>query len=137
MAESSIDPETIRGWIAAGEDRIAILVANAERLQREIAQLRTQLSLMYELLATNPGMTTSAPGAGKSIRERVVDQVVEVLREAQRPLRAQDIHNAFLRREFPLPGSGTPANIAAHLVDKEVFTRPGRGYFGLKEWEGT
>jgi len=68
------------------------------------------------------------------VRERVVEGAVQILRERRTPLRIQDIHAEFLRRQLALPGSGTPANIAAHLVYRDLFTRPRRGVIGLTEW---
>jgi uncharacterized protein (DUF2267 family) len=137
MEQMSAD--TIREWVAKAEADLAESTAEAERLQRRIAQMRTQLGLMYELLATvtdEPVTRLSeAEGSGKSMRERVVEAVILILREHGKPMRIQDIHSEFLRRELPLPGSGTPANIAAHLVDRDLFTRPGRGAFALAEWE--
>lgn len=134
-----MNADTIRGWIAKAEGDLAELQAEAERIQRSIAQVRTQLELMYELLATVTGeqipTLSKAEGDGKSVRERVVESVITILRDHGSPMRIQDIHAEFLRRQLPLPGSGTPANIAAHLVARDLFTRPRRGVFGLAEWE--
>jgi hypothetical protein len=111
-----------------------------ERIQRDLAQLRTQLGLMYELLATATGeegpVQFQPQEATKSVRQRVVEEVGSILRDRGAPMRIQDIHAEFLRRKFQLPGSGTPANIAAHLVDRKVFSRPRRGVFALAEWNG-
>jgi len=134
-----MEAETIREWISQAEADLARLTAEAERIQRRIAQERAQLGLMYELLASVTGepvrKDAETLGAGKSVRERVIEDVVQILRDHGKPMRIQDIHSEFLRRELPLPGSGTPANIAAHLVDRELFARFGRGVFGLVEWE--
>lgn len=128
----------IRSWIAAAEEELSQLTAESERLHRLIAQARTQLGLMYELLATVTGQTEDRASEHspreKSVRERVVDGVIEILKDHDQPMRIQDIHSEFLRREFPLPGSGTPGNIAAHLVDKSTFVRSKRGVYGLTEW---
>jgi hypothetical protein len=114
------------------------LANEAERIQRQLAQARTQLNLMYELLATVTHAPVGLQGRGspaRSVRETVAEAVRSMLLERGAPMRIQDIHSEFLRRELPLPGSGTPANIAAHLVDRGVFSRPRRGIFGLVEWD--
>jgi hypothetical protein len=132
------DAATIREWVSKAEADIATLTAQAEDIQRRLAQSRIQLGLMYELLASLGDEAVSPRadliGAERSVRERVVHSAVQVLQDRGAPMRIQDIHAEFLRRQLPLPGSGTPTNIAAHLVDRGVFTRPGRGLFGLTEW---
>lgn len=136
---ATMDTETIRRWIEQSEAELRALTAEEEHLMRRIAQMRQQLNLMYELLATTTGEQAQkhpeADGVSRPVRERVVEAVVEILRDHGKPMRIQDIHIEFLRRQLPLPGSGTPANIAAHLVDRDLFTRPSRGVFGLAEWK--
>lgn len=136
-----IDATTIREWIREAEAKLSVLTDEADRIQRDLAQVRSQLQLLYELLATITGEEvpedSNLEKSGKSIREEVVEAVTQILRDQGAPMRIQDIHSEFLRRELPLPGRGTPGNIAAHLVDREIFTRPRRGTFGLVEWEAT
>jgi hypothetical protein len=135
-----MDAETIRSWIAAAEADVARLTAEADRIQHQLAQARQQLRLMLELLATVTNEQVARRpvmlGRERSVRERVAESAASILREFGKPMRLADIHAEFLRRELPIPGSGTPANIASHLVDRTVFTRPGRGTFGLAEWGG-
>lgn len=137
---AAMDAGTIRAWAAQAETDLAELIAEAERLQRRVAQARMQLELMYELLATvsNEPVQRSSEFAfaERSVRDRVVESVIQILQERGDPMRIQDIHAEFLRRELPLPGSGTPTNIAAHLVNRDLFSRPRRGVFGLTEWDG-
>lgn len=136
---ASVDAATIREWISKAEADIAVLTTQADDIQRHLAQSRVQLGLLYELLAS----VSDEPVARRSdlvtpslsVRERVVESAIQVLLDQGEPMRIQDIHAEFLRRQLPLPGSGTPANIAAHLVDRSIFTRPNRGWFGLARWE--
>lgn len=133
-----MDVEMIREWIRVGEADLQRLNAEAERINVQVAQQRQQLTLMYELLATltneTPDRSLLETGAGQPVRERTVQAALDILREHGKPLRIQDLHAEFIRRGVPLPGSGTPTNIASHLVDRTIFTRPGRGVFGLVEW---
>jgi hypothetical protein len=135
---AAMDPQLIREWIEGAETELGSLVRQSEELQRRIAQSRVQLGLLYELLASTTNepidrsLETGSPE--KPVRERVMEAVIAILRDQGNEMRIQDIHAEFLRRRLPLPGSGSPANIAAHLVDRDVFTRPRRGTFGLAEW---
>jgi hypothetical protein len=135
---STADPGTVREWIAKAEDDIEEMTTQADEIQRRLAQRRIQLGLLYELLASIDGETIprriDLVASEKSVRERVVEGAVQILKDQGEPMRIQDIHSEFMRRKFPLPGSGTPTNIAAHLIDRTVFTRPRRGVFGLADW---
>jgi hypothetical protein len=133
------DAETIRGWIIKAELEIAELVSEAESIQRQIAEARRQLMLLYELLAsvTNSpvDVSTDLMGIGVSVRDRVLSNAEDILREHGRPMHIQDIHAAFIHRRMPLPGRGTPTNIAAHIAASQQFARWGRGIYGLSEWK--
>src|SRR5262249_2816596 len=74
-------------------------------------------------------------GLGRSVRARVQENAVTILRERGAPMRILDIHSEFARRRMPLPGRGTPTNIAAHLVASDRFSRRGRGIYGLAGWD--
>lgn len=135
---AGVDPATVREWITKAEDDIGELTAQADDIQRRLAQARVQLGLLYELLASVGGeeipRRPDLVAPEKHVRARVAESAVQILLDHGEPMRIQDIHSEFLRRRFPLPGSGTPTNIAAHLVDRSIFTRPGRGMFGLARW---
>ena len=130
-----MDAEIVRGWIAAAEVEVSELSSEAERVQFRLAEKRRQLMLLYEVLAslTNSPVAVSADqmGIGRSTRTRVQADAEGILLERGAPMWIQDIHAEFIRRGVPLPGRGTPTNIAAHLVDRDRFRRFGRGVYGL------
>lgn len=132
-----MEPETVRGWIAAAEAEVSELAAEADKIQYRLAEKRRGLMLLYEVLAKLTNSPVAVPteqmGIGTSTRERVQADAERILRDHGQPLRIQDIHSEFIRRGMPLPGRGTPTNIAAHLVDENRFRRVGRGMYGLVE----
>lgn len=134
-----MDAESVRGWIAAAEVELSEMSGDAERIQFRLAQKRRQLMLLYEVLAslTNSPVAISADhmGLNRSTRARVQTDAEQILRDRGQPMWIQDIHAEFIRRGVPLPGRGTPTNIAAHLVDAGRFRRFGRGVYGLSVWE--
>jgi hypothetical protein len=99
------DAATIREWVSKAEADVATLTAQAEDIQRRLAQSRIQLGLMYELLASLGDEAVSPRadliGAERSVRERVVHSAVQVLQDRGAPMRIQDIHAEFLRRQLP------------------------------------
>ncbi len=50
-------------------------------------------------------------------------------RSATRPLHISEIHEQFVARGYTIPGSGTPFNILAHLVNDKSFVRVARGTY--------
>jgi len=134
-----MDPETVRSWIAAAETELSELSAEADRVQFRLAEKRRQLMLLYEVLASLTNSPVALPadymGTRKSTRDRVQSATERILLDHGKPMWIQGIHAEFIRRGVPLPGRGTPTNIAAHLVDLDRFRRFGRGVYGLAVWE--
>ena len=134
-----MDAEIVRGWIAAAEFEVSELAAEAERVQFRLAEKRRQLMLLYEVLAslTNSPVAVSVGhmGIDRSTRARVQADAEQILRDRGQPMWIQDIHAEFIQRGVPLPGRGTPTNIAAHLVDLDRFRRFRRGVYGLAAWD--
>lgn len=134
-----MDADTIRTWIAQAEEEVARRVEEYEMAQTRLAEARRQLMLLYEMLATvtnSPvSIATEELGMARRIRERVQAHAEAILREHGKPMRITDLHAAFVRKGFPLPGRGTPTNIVAHLVASDRFSRHSRGVYGLVEWE--
>ena len=133
------DPDIVRGWIAKAEAEVSALSDEAEKIQQRLAEARRQLMLLYEMLAaiTNTPVQISPEqfAIGRSIREQVQENAETILREHGKPMHAQQIHAEFIRRGMSLPGRGTPTNIVAHLVASNRISRPGRGMYGLAEWD--
>ncbi len=134
-----MDVDNVRRWIAAAAAELSELSVEADRVQFRLADKRRQLMLLYEVLASLTSSPVAVPadhlGTGASTRTRVQSATEQILRDRGQPMRIQHIHAEFVRRGIPLPGRGTPTNIAAHLVDLDRFRRFGRGIYGLAAWD--
>lgn len=66
-----------------------------------------------------------------TVRERVHEEVVEVLREAGRPLHVTDLLEEYVKRGYEAPGQGKPANLTVHLSGWDDIVSPKRGVYAL------
>lgn len=134
-----MDANEVRRWIADAEAELTQLAAEVERAQFRLADKRRQLMLLYEVLASLTHSPVAIPAdkmaLDRSTRTRVQADAERILRKYGKPMRIQDIHAEFIRNGLPLPGRGTPTNIAAHLVDPSRFCRFRRGVYGLAVWK--
>jgi hypothetical protein len=127
------DPEQIRRWVSEAEAEVARLSEEAERVGRQLAEARRQVTLLHEILAA----VTNSPDAIQtdveliSTRERVIRDTERILHDAKVPMRIGDIHAEFIRRGYPLPGRGSPTNIVAHLGQTHRINRLSRGVYAL------
>lgn len=129
------EPDAVREWIRAAESELAELTEQAAHAQVKLAEGRRRLVLLYEILASVTNSPADPRGTDlqqdKSVREQVQANARTILNESGNPMRVVDLHAAFIRRAFPLPGRGRPSNIAAHLTTEGGFQRCGRGIYGL------
>lgn len=129
------DPETVRGWITKSQADVERLLVEAERVQANLTEARRRLFLLYELLASLTNSPVALPVENladlRPVREKVRQNVFEILQEHGKAMRIQDIHREFVRRGMPLPGRGSPTNVIAHLTGDERFKRLGRGVYQL------
>jgi hypothetical protein len=73
------------------------------------------------------------PGAPATAGAELQAMVREVLEAHGKPMHVQEIRAALTERGVPIPGKGTDANIIVHLRRApELFSRSGRGVYGLK-----
>jgi|SRR5579875_458256 len=139
--DSSLNPERIREWIAALDKRDVELQQQIEPLAREQASNRERRRLLGELLSSYgsvemPAEPRSVSEGAESVGGRIRRQVREVLAESGNAMHINDIHAAFLRLGYEIPGQGRPANITAHLGGDEEIVSPQRGYYGLRSVVG-
>lgn len=131
--------DEVHSWITRGEMQVARLEALTTETQQQLTRARKQLNLYCEILATLSKVpvlvSSSEPPAVESVGDRTVAAAEAILRDVARPMAIGDIHTEFIRRDIPLPGRGTPANIIVHLTASPRIVRIGRGLYGLAEWQ--
>lgn len=135
--DGSLNPERIREWIAALDERDVELQQQIEPLTREQASNRERRRLLADLLSSYgdvemPTEPRIVSDGAESVGVRIRRQVREVLAESGSAMHINEIHAAFLRLGYEIPGQGRPANITTHLGGDEEIVSPQRGYYGLR-----
>lgn len=134
----------VRQWIAELEREAESLQAKLDPLLKNQAAFEERLGIMRRLLAsvTSQGAATNGSGGvngssghdgdrSASVRDRVVNDAIVVLRDAGVPMHINEVHAEFIRRGFEVPGAGKPANITVHLSGESTIVSPSRGYYAL------
>ncbi len=124
-------------WETTLGREIQRLQSERERVDSELQRATKKLELVKQMRLLEGG---SAPGATPAViapKERratptaVREMAQKVLSESARPLHISEIHEQFVARGYAIPGSGTPFNILAHLVNDKSFVRVARGTYAL------
>jgi hypothetical protein len=120
--------------------RVDSLRAQRNALDADLQRQAKQLDLVRQMIAIADGQALPLPVAEVSAAQappfpvsKVRESVKLILREISRPLHISEIHREFLQRGFPIPGSGTPFNILAHIVRDKELVRVARGTYALRE----
>ena len=121
--------------MAEAEAEVTRLSEEVDRAGQRLGEARRRLTLLYEVLAAVSKDPTVAKTGIEPMptRERVIRDAVRVLSDAGRPMRIGDIHAEFIRREFALPGRGSPTNLVAHLGSTNRIKRLARGVYALAD----
>ena len=126
-------------WDAALRDELDILKkqrneidAHLQRVSKKLDLLRQMRSLEEPSAAAAPqGAALIAASDSRPTPANVREMTKKILAELGRPLHISEIHRQFTGRGYPIPGSGTPFNILAHLVNSKDFVRVARGTYAL------
>lgn len=142
--ESSISDSTLLSALEALRARIGHFVREREALDRSIAAAREEETLLERLLAIRRGESprSEAPGTPEPLPppsqtgagHPAVQAVVRELETAGRPLHISDLMRLLRQQGITIPGSGTQANLIAHLRRDKRIVRPSRGVYGLIAW---
>jgi hypothetical protein len=124
-------------WEAALGQEIQLLQSERERIESELQRATKKLELVRQMRLLEDGSAQSAPPVATALKERratptaVREMAHKVLSESAGPLHISEIHQQFVARGYAIPGSGTPFNILAHLVNDKSFVRVARGTYAL------
>ena len=73
-------------------------------------------------------------GRRERTRDRVHNEVVQVLRMVNEPIHINDLALKYETEGFRIPGQGKPANLSVHLSGwPDIVTGPERGMYSLNE----
>ena|SRR3989442_1009721 len=119
----------------------------AEDTETRIAELQARLSAFREeerLLerlreiregSKSHGLTRHVmPFVVVPVKHPAVEQSVNLVRDAGRPLHISELMRLLEEEGVNLPGSGMQANLIAHLSRDRRISRPSRGMYALSEW---
>lgn len=142
---TDIKTEQLRAAAASLREGIARTRSRIAELTKELDRGEQELRLISELLRLRGADAGAAAGdsdasviplrsALSTDGSRLSQAVVEILRQAGKPLHIQELMTRVRDRQVPIPGKGEPANLIAHIRSKGGIVRPNRGMYGLKEW---
>jgi hypothetical protein len=142
---TDIKTEQLRAAEASLREGLARTRSKIGELTRELDRGEQELRLVGELLRLRGADACEAAGdsdasviplvsARSTDGSRLSQAVVEILRQAGKPLHIQELMTRVRERQLPIPGKGEPANLIAHIRSKSGIVRPNRGMYGLKEW---
>jgi hypothetical protein len=108
--------------------------AELQRISRKIELLRQMRSLDESPITEDRPRNVSVAGAeNRATPASVRETAKRILADAGTPLHISEIHKQFLNNGYLIPGSGTPFNILAHIVNDKSFARVARGTYALAE----
>lgn len=83
------------------------------------------------------GSTEPMPRVAATKSQRFTDAAVEILAEKGTPIHYLELVRMLSEREVYVPGKDPGANLIAHMLRDERFSRAGgRGMYGLASWPG-
>lgn len=143
MGSVALTAEQVQGYVDAADEELAQVRLELEPLLHKQSQLQERQALLKELLASFGEPVTHPPtaaldagrartgGRRRTVRDRVHDEVVDVLEAIGRPLHINDLLEEYIKHGYDPPGQGKPANISVHLSGWQDVVSPERGVYGL------
>jgi hypothetical protein len=124
-------------WESALQSELERLQHERDRVDIELQRAAKKLELVKQMRLLESSPTDATPRIAPTIKEAratpttVREMAHRILSESSRPLHISEIHQQFVARGYAIPGSGTPFNILAHLVNNKSFVRVARGTYAL------
>ena len=134
---ATIEREQLCEWEKQLTNEVDALRLRKAELELELQRCVRKLELVRQMLAVEEGRGDAAqqnsadtpPLRPTSVTVR--ESAKRVLEDSGKPLHISEIYQEFLRRGYPIPGSGTPFNILTHMVRDKGFVRVARGTYAL------
>jgi hypothetical protein len=124
----------IAEWEEVLQHEVERLQGERDRVDSELQRALKKLELVRQMRSIDDPPTPQTLAAVKEHRATptaVRETAQRILLDAKRPLHISEIHKQFLDNGYAIPGSGTPFNILAHLVNDKSFVRVARGTYAL------
>lgn len=123
-------------WELNLQREVERLQADRSRIDAELQRAAKKLDLVRQMRSLDNGLAAEVtlPPTSADIRATpgsVREMAQRILSELGRPLHISEIHQQFVARGYPIPGSGTAFNILAHIVNDQSFVRVARGTYAL------
>jgi hypothetical protein len=131
------DLRDLNGWEHDLRLQVEDLQKRRAGLELELQRASKKLELVRQirLLEQDPTKSQSFESAERkemrSTPTAVREMAQRILSDSTGPLHISEIHRLFKEQGYPIPGSGTPFNILAHLVNDKTFVRVARGTYAL------
>ena len=127
------EEKRLADWESGLQREVERLQTARNRIDAELQRAAKKLDLVRQMRSLDDGhaIATSAASDVRATPGSVREMTQRILSELGRPLHINEIHQQFLARAYAIPGSGTPFNILAHLVNDKSFVRVARGTYAL------
>lgn len=133
------DGRLLGEWASSVQNDVDNLTKQRDAIDSQLQRALKKLNLIRQMQSLEDGDASSlataeasaSGSAAKSTPNSVREMTSKILGDAGRPLHISEIHRQFVERGYPIPGSGTPFNVLAHLVNSKDFVRVARGTYAL------
>ena len=131
IAQHESDLNRLRQEFEVRQTRLTDLARHREELQAQLRQVEADIQAVTQGQTPRPAATTVTSSDAKpatAISPKLADALVEVAREANRPLTARELGEQLVLRKFP-----TTSNNITNLVQNRLTELVKRGVFRRAE----
>ena len=152
---------SLNAWATEAEQEMQQITNEMAPLQKRLESAREKLDLLNRLIrlaekdllgdqpieelvaerteevnsSVSPTSPPSPTPADLRTRSGLEENIEVILEKSGEPMHISEIRQALINQGVPLPGRGDEANVILRLRRaQDLFTRTGRGTYGLSEW---
>jgi len=136
-----MDARKLSEWEKTLESERGELLLKRAQVDEQLQKISRKIELLQQMRSLDEVRTLKEPtesaganntgGDNRATPTFVREMARKILTESGVPLHISEIHKQFLANGYLIPGSGTPFNILAHLVNDKSFARVARGTYAL------